>query len=48
MADKIILNKNQRKAVNHTKGPIIVVAGAGTGKTRVIAEKIKKLIKMRG
>ena len=48
MADKIILNKNQRKAVNHTKGPIIVVAGAGTGKTRVIAEKIKKLIKNEG
>jgi len=45
MSNKSILNENQQKAVNHIHGPLIVVAGAGTGKTRVIAEKIKNLIK---
>src|SRR3989344_7008717 len=38
------LNKQQKKAVLHTKGPILVVAGPGTGKTYVIVEKVKYLI----
>lgn len=38
------LNKNQREVVNHKSGPLLVVAGAGTGKTRVIVEKIVKLL----
>ncbi len=44
MAKKIILNEKQKTAVEHRKGPLIVVAGAGTGKTRVISEKINALV----
>lgn len=42
---KIQLNENQKKAVQHKTGPLLVVAGAGTGKTRVITERISHLIK---
>ncbi|PIZ43888.1 hypothetical protein COY33_00625, partial [candidate division WWE3 bacterium CG_4_10_14_0_2_um_filter_42_7] len=38
------LNVNQKKAIYHESGPLLVVAGAGTGKTRVITERIKFLI----
>jgi DNA helicase-2/ATP-dependent DNA helicase PcrA len=38
------LNKEQLKAVNHKKGPLLIIAGAGTGKTTVITERIKHLI----
>lgn len=38
------LNKEQLAAINHKKGPLLVIAGAGTGKTTVITERIKKLI----
>lgn len=40
----IKLNPEQKKAVEHKTGPILVVAGAGTGKTRVIAQRVKHLI----
>ncbi|MFH1789470.1 MAG: ATP-dependent DNA helicase [bacterium] len=38
------LNQNQKKAVEYTDGPLIIVAGAGTGKTTVITRKIAHLI----
>ena len=38
------LNKDQLKAINHIKGPLLIIAGAGAGKTRVITERIAKLV----
>src|SRR5258708_1067988 len=38
------LNKEQLKAIKHSAGPLLIIAGAGTGKTTVITERIKYLI----
>ena len=38
------LNEKQLKAVRHNQGPLLIIAGAGTGKTTVITERIKYLI----
>lgn len=38
------LNKEQLQAIKHKSGPLLIIAGAGTGKTTVITERIKYLI----
>ncbi len=41
------LNPNQLKAVNHLDGPLMVIAGAGSGKTRVLTQRYLSLLKER-
>jgi len=42
--DKKQLNKEQKEAVKHTDGSLLIVAGAGTGKTSVLIERLDYLI----
>ena len=43
IADAGVLNEQQRIAVAHAGGPLLIVAGAGTGKTRVLVERYRRL-----
>ena len=39
------LNENQKEAVSHLDGPLLIVAGAGSGKTKVLTSRIAHIIK---
>lgn len=45
MASSILLNEKQKEAVMHTEGPLLILAGAGAGKTKTITERIVEIIK---
>lgn len=42
------LNPQQKEAILYTKGPLLILAGAGSGKTKVIAHKFSYLVKAKG
>ncbi len=42
------LTPEQRRIVEYGDGPLVVIAGAGTGKTRVIIERVRWLLETKG
>jgi DNA helicase-2/ATP-dependent DNA helicase PcrA len=44
-ATKIVLDERQQQAIEHVHGPMLVIAGAGTGKTTVLTQRVATLIR---
>lgn len=44
-AKKIVPDERQRQAIEHIHGPMLVIAGAGTGKTTVLVQRVANLIR---
>ncbi|MDI9355165.1 MAG: UvrD-helicase domain-containing protein [Cyanobium sp. MAG06] len=45
MSNQILLNNNQKEAVETIHGPLLILAGAGAGKTKTIVERVLHIIK---
>ncbi|MCX8513737.1 MAG: UvrD-helicase domain-containing protein [Candidatus Pacebacteria bacterium] len=41
---KVLLNDKQLEAVNYIEGPLLILAGAGAGKTKTIVERVLNII----
>ena len=48
MVDLSSLNPNQLESVNWTDGPLLVLAGPGSGKTRVLSYRIARIVEETG